>query len=70
MYRFMTAWDHKDIQGVLDAMSAGQRTHLYLSETSTQQHVAFARSRRCGAGRCSKSWRRKQTLILAMCGRF
>ena len=32
MYRFMTAWDHKDIQGVLDAMSVGRRTHLYLSE--------------------------------------
>ena len=32
MYRFMTAWDHKDIQGVLDALAVGRRTHLYLSE--------------------------------------
>ena len=32
MYRFMTAWDQKDIQGVLDAMNARKRTALYLSE--------------------------------------
>ena len=52
MYRFMTAWDHKDIQGVLDAMSVGRRTHLYLSErtdnlvkwvdgnTGTRRHIS------------------------------
>ena len=32
MYRFMTAWDQSDIQGVLDAMAVGKRTFLYLSE--------------------------------------
>ena len=32
MYRFMTAWDQRDLQGVLDAMSVGQRAGLYLSE--------------------------------------
>ena len=32
MYRFMTAWDQKDIQGVLDGLNVGQRTHLCLSE--------------------------------------
>ena len=28
----MTAWDQKDIQGVLDVMSVGKRAELYLSE--------------------------------------
>ena len=42
MYRFMTAWDHKDIQGVLDAMSAGQRTHLYLSAHASSLLFALA----------------------------
>ena len=42
MYRFMTAWDQKDIQGVLDAMAAGQRTHLYLSAHASSLLLALA----------------------------
>ena len=41
MYRFMAAWDQKDIQGVLDAMNAGQRTGLYLSAAPTTELVEW-----------------------------
>ena len=39
MYRFMTAWDQKDIQGVLDVMNVGRRTGLYLSERTDDMAV-------------------------------
>ena len=70
MYRFMTAWDQKDIQGVLDAMSAGGRASIYLSEhtddlvgwahknTGTRRHLSDLFD---GAtvGRAEGGWARK-----------
>ena len=49
MFRFMTAWDQKDIQGVLDVMNVAQHTGIYLSDRADNM-VAWVEAN-TGSGR-------------------